>query len=388
LRALESKQFGQPLSLSVVLAEAVAKGEIIPVQTFEKSRESVYQKSWGSLAWSALGWGLRTAGVIGAPGSDGRMPKGEFAVLSNLETGAKAFAEKSKSRTSRFERTFSRAQFQRTFETSLLDGQTLSGRDFELLLRFLSRDKGVLVTDGHTVKMPGLDDEKSATITQEDAAIASLKDLIEDLTAQTEVLSNKVDELAASAKAAVLKKNRVVALAALKSKKMAEVNLTKRYATLNQLEDVAAKIEQAADNVQLVRVMEGSATALKSLNAKVGGADKVDQVLDDLREQMAEADEVGNIISEAGPAVDEEAVDEELEAMLAEEARKEGEVERAKEDAQQEREAEQTRRRLAELEKLGPVAAEVKDRKAEAATERKSPTPVTAAAGELENMSI
>ncbi|KAK8120004.1 Snf7-domain-containing protein [Apiospora kogelbergensis] len=371
LRSLETKKYGQPLSLGTVLAEAVATNEMMPLPTFTKSRESIYYKSWGSLGLGVMTWGLRTAGVLGQPGANGKMPKGQFVVLSNLETGAKLFDGQARDRTSRFERTFSKNHFRRTFEHLLGDGVTMSEADFDVLLTFLSRDKALLATDGTTVKIrsPDATGADAATITQEDTAIARLKELTEDLGKQTDALNKRIDELALGAQAAVAKKNRVAALAALKSKKRAEAQLATRYATLSQLEEVAAKVEQAADNVQLVGVMRSSTAALKSLNAQTGGADEVDAIVDRLREQMGEVDEVGNVIAEAGPAgtVDEAEVDDEFEAMLAEERRKEDE-------AQQAKEAEETRRRLAELEKLGPVG--------------RPETPVTAASNSLEDMSL
>lgn len=376
-----------------MLAEAVANGEMIPQKQYLGGRESIYHKSWSGLGWNVARWGLRQVGLVGAPGADGRMPKGQFVVLGNLEAGAKSFSKITGDRTSRFERTFSKAHFRRTFEAGLLGGQTLSETDFELLVKFLSRDKGIVATDGATIKIRGSEAD-DATITEEDSAIASLKELMEDLTRQVEVLTTRIEELNTAAQEAVRKKNRVSALAALKSKKLAETNLSKRFATLGQLEEVAAKIEQASDNVQLVKVMQSSTVALKSLNTQVGGADRVDEVLDNLREQMGEVDEVGNIIAEAGPTatIDEAEVDDELEAMLAQERHKEEEIERAKKEAEQAKEAEETRRRLAELEKLGPVGepegTTTTTKEGEKEKEKDPPTPVTAAAGELEGMSI
>ena len=367
--------------MGAVLAEAVANNEMMPLTNFMKNTESIYHRSWGSLGWGAVRWGLRTFGVLGQPGADGKMPKGRFVVITNLETGAKLFDEDTRNRTSRFERTFSKAHFRRTFEGVLGDDRPLSEADFDVLVRFLSRDKGVLATDGSTIKIRASDVEDKA-ITQEDTAIASLKELIEDLNKQTELLSKRIDELNLNAQQAVQKKNRVSAMAALKSKKQTEATLATRYATLNQLEEVAAKVEQAADNVQLVKVMQSSTVALKSLNAQVGGAEKVDEMFDKLREQMDEVDEVGNVISEAGPTgtVDEAEVDEELEAMLAEERKKEEQAEAAKREAELEKEAEETRQRLAELEKLGPVGP-VKEAEAESAEKgRVSEDPVKMAA--------
>ncbi|KAI0005280.1 Snf7-domain-containing protein [Xylariaceae sp. FL0662B] len=386
LRALESKQFGRPLALGTVLQDAVATGEMLPLQQFLRAQQSIYRRSWGSMPWAVLAWGLRQVGLLGLVGSgagDG-VPKGQFVVLANVEAAAKAFAAAAAGRTSPFERTFSKAHFRRTFEGTLGPGEELrlSEADVDVLLTFLSRDRGVLATDGHTVRIRSGGAEPT-TITEEDKAIASLKELMEDLGRQTSALSRRVDELHLAAQDAVRRKNRVSALAALKSKKLAETNLERRHATLSQLEDVAAKIEQAADNVQLVGVMQSSTAALRNLNARVGGADRVDEVLENLREQMGQVDEVGNIIAEAGPTVDESEVDDEFEAMLAEERNKEEGAEKQREDAQREREAEEaTRRKLAELEKLGPVPAHVQG------SGSRPLTPVTTTAKELDGMHL
>ncbi|KAI0134929.1 Snf7-domain-containing protein [Daldinia grandis] len=382
LRSLESKQFGHPLALGTVLQEALTNGEMMPLQQFLKAKESIYHRSWSSLPWSVVSWGLRQVG-IGGPGDN--LPKGQFVILHNLEVVSKTFGEVTADRTSPFERTFSKPHFQRTFAEGLLEKQQrLSEIDMEVLVTFLSRDKNILATDGNTVKIRS--NGEDVIITQEDSAIASLKELMEDLTRQTEVLSRRIDELNVAAQDAVRRKNKIAALGALKSKKLAETNLSRRHDTLSQLEDVAAKIEQAADNVQLVKVMQSSTVALRSLNAQVGGADKVDEVLENLREQMGEVDEVGNIIAEAGPGatVDEAEVDDELEAMLAEERKKDEETERIKREAQEQKEAEETRRKLAELEKLGPLP--VPGQEGEKGS--RPLTPITATANELGDMQI
>ncbi|KAI1437917.1 Snf7-domain-containing protein [Xylaria sp. CBS 124048] len=350
LRALESKQFGSPLALGTALQEALANGEMMPLPQFLKATQSIYYKSWGQIPWAVASWALRQAGLSSRP-SDA-MPNGKVVVvLQNLEVVAKAFSDATVHRIAPFERIFSRTHFRRTFETSLLEGQRLSDNDFDVLVKFLSRDKEALVVDGNTIKIR--DASELPVISQEDSAIASLKELMADLTRQTEDLSCRVDQLNQVAMDMAKRKNRVSAIETLRMKKMAEKNLATRHATLHQLEDVAAKIQQAADNVQVVRVMEASTGALRSLNAQVGGADRVDAVLDNLREQIAEVDEVGNMI--AGSAdVDESEVDDAYEALLAEQTEKSEEAERAKKEAEEaEAEAEETRRKLAELDVYG-----------------------------------
>lgn len=269
-------------------------------------------------------------------------------VVANVEAASKAALEQTAGLTSRFERTFSKVQFQTEFKDSILKGQQLSETDLEVLLRFMSRDQGVLLYDGKTVKIRNPGDQETA-ITAEDETIASLRELAEYLNHQTTVLDNKIEELTITAREAVTKKNRVSALAALKSKKLAEASLQQRSATLSQIEEVSAKIEQASDNVQLVKVMGASTEVLKTLNAQVGGAERVEEVVDRMREQMGQADELSNILAEQGPVVDEGEIDDELEEMLQEQTNKDDELERSRKEAEEQKEAEDIAKRLADL---------------------------------------
>lgn len=64
--------------------------------------------------------------------------------------------------------------------------------------------------------------------------------------------------------------------------------------------------------------MEASTGVLRSLHAQVGGIDKVEDVIEGLRDEMGKVDEIGGAI-EAGAqgdcVIDESAVDEELESL-------------------------------------------------------------------------
>lgn len=366
LRALESKQYGRPLALGAVIREAAQEKDLVPLQEFLRAKESIYYKPWSSIPWSLASWGFRQLGLTGVLtlGGDDRLPGGQYVVVANVEAASKALLEQTAGLSTRFETTFSKVQFQTEFKDSILKGQRLSETDIEVLLKFMSRDQGLLLYNGKTVKIksPGA---QEAAITTEDETIASLKELTESLSHQTAVLDRKIEELTITAKEAVLKKNRVSALAALKSKKRAESSLQQRYVTLSQLEEVAAKIEQASDSVQLVKVMGASTEVLKGLNAQVGGAEGVEEVVDHLREQMGQADEVSSILAERGPAVDEDEIDDELEALEQEEKQKEERIERARREVQRQEEAEETARKLAELDALRRIRNETPEAGAE-----------------------
>ncbi|OAQ96554.1 hypothetical protein LLEC1_02357 [Akanthomyces lecanii] len=330
LRRLESRQFGQPLALGTVVRESVAANAMFPVQTFLQAQQSVFQRSWSGVPWAVMGWTLRQMGIVDPSRGDDTLPKGQYVLLENVEAATNHFNDIMAEHTSKFGRVFTKSQFYNTFASDLIPGQRLSEADVNVLLCYLSRDKGIIEYDGKIVRIKGVGDQTG--ITEDDKAIASLKDVTVKVKHQADLLSARIDELELDAKRALARKNKVSALAALRQKKVAEQTLLTRYATLNQLEETANKIEQAADNVAVVQAMEASSGVLASLNAQVGSADKVDAVMDELRDRVADTDELTAILAEStdSQAVDEGEIDDELAAMEREAAEKDEDKEAEK----------------------------------------------------------
>lgn len=209
----------------------------------------------------------------------------------------------------------------------------------------------ILTSHRQTIKFKSASDETPA-ITQQDTTIASIKTLLSTMSKQVTNLEAKIEELNMSAKTALANKNRISALSAVRSKKLAERNLKQRLDTLVQLEQIYSNIEQAAGQVELVRVMEASTGVIRGLHAQVGGAERVEDVLEELREEMTKVDEVGNIMNEAGPVLDEGEIDDELEAL-----------EQAERETKEKEEATQTREKLAELDRLKQASDEAARKK-------------------------
>ncbi|KAK6384469.1 hypothetical protein LTS17_002032 [Exophiala oligosperma] len=372
LNALASPRYGRPSGLGNVLDEAVRSGKMVDLQDFLTSEKSIYTKTWIPSPLSILKWGLRRAGLVGTGSYDvnGHLRQGSLVLVSALEEVYNKHIVKlreGQTSASLTDRIVSRESFVK--ELNDLFGGKLSQQDLSVLLRYLSRDKQILAYDETTIKFKGphattaTTESDTVTITHEDRSIASLKTLISNLTTQISTLSARVATLQTTAQNAVKANNRTGAMSALRSKKLAEKSLESRTNTLHQLEEVYTKIEAAADQVEIVAAMEASAGVLKTLNKKVGGVDKVEDVLDSLREEMAKVDEVGGVIAEpvldGGRAVlDEAEVDDEFEAMEREERLEREKTEQAQREKQQAREAEDTRRRLQELDRLQLEAAE------------------------------
>ncbi|KAL3474004.1 Snf7-domain-containing protein [Aspergillus californicus] len=350
VRDLESAEWGRPVALPGVFEDAIWNRTMIPIQLYQASSTSLRKPQWGLIdttalsPWNVMAWGVKQLrGVVVGSGSDiPRLQAQELVLVENLkEAGNKVVKMAMMGSPSNADLVCAKENFVQGFATVLNGESELSDLDFEILLLYLSRDVGAIAYDGKTIRFRPTNDAPKE-ITQQDTTIASIKSLTGTIAQQVNGLERKIGELNSTAKAALNHKNRVSALAAVRSKKLAEHNLQQRLDTLTQLEQVYLKIEQATDQIEYVKVMEASTGVLRVLNAQVRDVSRVDDAVDELRSEMSKVDEIGNIIGEAGPQIDETEIDDELE-----------ELESKEREVKEEEEAEKTRRQLAELDSLG-----------------------------------
>ncbi|KAK9471061.1 Snf7-domain-containing protein [Dipodascopsis tothii] len=109
--------------------------------------------------------------------------------------------------------------------------------------------------------------------------------------------------------------NKLVAKNALKRKKMLESNLEKVQAQIATLEAQSNAIESANLNFETMKVMQSGAKAMKQIHGNMN-MDKVDATMDEIREQVALSEEIGEAISRPlGHDLDEDELEDELEAL-------------------------------------------------------------------------
>lgn len=116
------------------------------------------------------------------------------------------------------------------------------------------------------------------------------------------------------------------------------------------METIYQKIEQAADQIAVARVIESSTGVLRKLNTELGSIEKVDDLMEGLREEISRVDEVSQAIEQGGQpdSIDEQAIDEEFDALM-----QQAQV------ATDDKAAEETQKRLAGIDLNVPsVAAE------------------------------
>lgn len=114
--------------------------------------------------------------------------------------------------------------------------------------------------------------------------------------------------------------NKALAKNALKRKKGYEANLLKIENQIDSLETQLTAIESANLNLETMKAMKQGASAMKQIHGEYD-VDKVENTMDDIREQVELADEISEAISRPVGAeyVDEDELDEELAALQEEE---------------------------------------------------------------------
>jgi charged multivesicular body protein 7 len=257
--------------------------------------------------WTYLGslfsWGLTKAGLRGPPTKP--ITEGKWVMIECVEKAAEIVAEAMRGR-DRVDRVMTVDLFREEVASDL------SVDDVRVLLKFMSRDKGMAAWDG----------EKGVVVFGEtqagesDIAVAGLKGTLLGIKRRVEELEGDVERCTETAKLAVDRGNKVKAMAALRSRKTVEKALEEKTKAMITVEDVLAGLRSAQDNVELIEVLERSGKAMAGLNKELGGVERVDRIMEGLREERENVEEVNRVLAEAGEVVDEEGVEEELEAML------------------------------------------------------------------------
>jgi len=182
-------------------------------------------------------------------------------------------------------------------------------------------------------------------ITTSDTSIAHLKTVRLSLTEQISLLTTQSQSLNLKAREALSNKNKILALSALKSRNLTEFALQKRSDALSKIEEVLNSVEQSISDAEVLKSLESGASALERLNRDIGGIEKVEKIMERVREGVEQSEDIGKVIAEmgAGARVDEEEVQEEYEEMVKAQEEKE-----RKAALEKERE----REKLEKLEKL------------------------------------
>ncbi|KAF8447515.1 Snf7-domain-containing protein [Boletus edulis BED1] len=325
---------GKPLGLASTIAELQRNRALVTLSQFMTSRQSVYDPGWlpyriaSFLVGKPLWWAMEQLDILRSEDSysEAEMWKrveGEYVLLRLVERAADA-VDASSGGLCLADRLYTVASFRRAFGSKVLPGVSLSETDIRVLLRYLERDRRVLVQNKDVVKF--MTDEHDREVTAIDRGILELKTAVANLQDQVDRLHGKVDETTKRVSAALRQQQKSIALTHLRFKKSLEEVLTKRLGTLQNLESTLMSVETAAGDIEIMKTYEKSTATLQAILSHPSlRREEIDETMDALAAANANAREVdeairigGDIAAAETGVVDDAELEDELNELVKE----------------------------------------------------------------------
>ncbi|TFY63276.1 hypothetical protein EVJ58_g3334 [Rhodofomes roseus] len=351
---------GKPLGLPTVLAELCASKAYFSLPDFLNSAKSVYDPGWLPLRIATyvvgkpLWWALKQLSIVSSDDSvlgdasyneQWRKVRGDYVLLSVLERAADNVIQRqwSKGALSLADSLYNAESFRREFAAHALDDVVLSELDMRILLRYLERDKKVLVTQGGVIKFVEPQPAEPVEITAVDAGVLELKTAVDKLQVQVDSIQSKIGQLNQIA-TALRQKRKEIALSHLRAQKQLEALLKQRLGSLDTLQSTLLRVEQSAGDVEIMKSYESSTTTLRAILAHPSlQREKIDETMEAMTSANADAKEIddaiamGTDIAQADVAIDDAELEDEWK-VLVQEAEREGADKAQAEQAQKEEE--------------------------------------------------
>jgi len=162
--------------------------------------------------------------------------------------------------------------------------------------------------------MPLFGKKKAAPSPKE--SIAKLRETVDMLEKREQYLQKKCDQQTAEAKKFMQQKNKRAALMCLKRKKTYEAQVEKLAGARMTIETQVMTLEGANVNLEAMNAMKMGATTMKAIHRDMD-VDKVDDTMEEIREQMDIANEISDAIAQplGGEVFDDDELLNELEEL-------------------------------------------------------------------------
>ncbi|KAI0748115.1 hypothetical protein C8Q80DRAFT_1270559 [Daedaleopsis nitida] len=324
---------GKPLSIPTVIFELCNSKALIPLSDFLYASRSIYDPGWlpyriaSFVVGKPLWWALGQLGIVdshgtafGDSGTAERWKKvrGDYVAVSLIEAAADRIVDRQRQKSTGqvADSLYSVESFRAEFADCAFENATLSGLDIKVVLKYLERDKGVLVVRGEVIKFVDEGTAQTTEVTAVDSGILALKSSVEKLQAHIDGLQHRIDQHTQQISNALRQKRKETALTYLRARKQLEEVLKKRLGSLELLQSTLLRIMQLYES--------STATLREILAHPLLQREKIDETMDAMAAANADAREVDDAIqmgaemAQAETAVDDSELEAELEALVKE----------------------------------------------------------------------
>ncbi|KAJ3744830.1 Snf7-domain-containing protein [Lentinula detonsa] len=351
---------GKPICFDTVIPSSSSNAlpTLLPLTTFLLLASSLYtsrSKSYLTMipnlfltyvVAKPLWWALEQVGVVGedslastvsstlssfgsAPSKVNMRWYGDYVLLDLVEHAGEAILESQRIKSAGpADALYTFDSFRKAFAECLVGSDTadpvsMNELDMKVILRYLERDKGVVVVDDGIVKF--IDNNAKAEINAVDRGILELKTAVENLHTQIEGLQRKIDVCTQKASEALKQKRKPLALSYLRSKKLLDELLTKRLGALGNLEGTLIQVEGAAGDIEILSSYKASTATLRSILSHPSlQRDSIEQTMEAMAEANADAKEIDEAVRIGGDVavgaieIDDTELEEELKRLAVE----------------------------------------------------------------------
>jgi len=157
----------------------------------------------------------------------------------------------------------------------------------------------------------------SAIVTDTDIGILRLKLFLAILEEQEDMIAVDIEKCKNQITNLLKTKQRARAMAALKKKKTLQSLMDKRMGSSQTILEVLTSIESAVGNKQIMEAYSLGMNTLKEVNKGVS-VEKVADLMDNLKESLADQKEIDNAIAGSVTDVDESEIEDELNKLMME----------------------------------------------------------------------
>jgi len=172
--------------------------------------------------------------------------------------------------------------------------------------------------------------KKEISVSQktEDATNKSIDKMDQTITLlekRKKLLEKKMEQETEKAKEFMKKGDKTSAMTCLKRKKQYEVQAQRLEQQILNNEQMKLTLENAATDIETLKSQQEATKAMKQIFKETGGIDKVEDIMEDIQETMATANELGDALAQdlgTGQVIDEGELEDELDLLEMEELEK------------------------------------------------------------------
>ncbi|KAL7412628.1 hypothetical protein BDY24DRAFT_341439 [Mrakia frigida] len=364
VEALRQEGGGRAIGLGSVVNEMVSDQSLLPLSSFLSSTASIFSvpsipfRIASTLIVSPLWWGLQQLNIVASDeyvqsstASRWSKAQGKYVVKSTLEKAASNIISHFQTlpHSSITDMLFSTTSFRSTFASKALPGVSLSNNEIDVVLKFLERDRKVLLREGHVIKFDPFTTSSIPPISSVDHGVLEMSTTLLALQTQISELEMKISDQSNKLSYSLKNNQKPTALSHLRSRKTYEDLLAKRLGSMEIVQNVLIKVETAAGDIEILKAYETStATLVTLLSSPSLQRAHIDLTMDNMADALADHAEIEAVLVSGGEAARNAA---DPDAALIEEAELKAELDSMVREAEKEEAEARERVALAEKER-------------------------------------